>query len=169
MNMRLIAIAIVAENRVIGDGKTQPFSFKEDWKRFKRLTMGCPLIMGRATYDAVGVLPGRTAIVLSRTPETVDCPCDDNGKPRAYAVSDVDEAVSLAQQLSGDGRVFVIGGGQIYRLMWDLVDELDLTEVPQDAEGSVTFPDIDHGWIEIERIPGEQFDFVRYRRADSGV
>lgn len=159
----LTAIAIVARNGVIGNGRDQPFAFSEDWRRFKARTLGHPLIMGRRTYELIGCLPGRLSIVLSRSPQTLVFPSDEQGTPRGYAVDSLAAALTKAAELAEDS--FVIGGGEIYRLAWEWLDELDLTEVHADAEGSVSFPVIDPGeWVEFEREPRGEFDFVRYRR-----
>lgn len=162
--MQLIAIAVVARNRVIGDGADQPFKFPEDWARFKKVTMGHPMIMGRHTHEAMGLLPGRVSIVLTRRPAAIKFPIGDDGQPRGHAVASLDEAIELASQLD-DELAYVIGGGEIYRLAWPLLDELDITEVHQDASGSVVFPEIDPQlWREVSREPRGEFDFVRHER-----
>lgn len=161
--MTIKAIAVVASNGVIGDGIDQPFKFPEDWARFKKVTMGHPLIMGRKTHEAMGLLPGRTSIVLTSRPDAIEFPLGEDGRPRGYAVDSLGKALEHA--LGRDEEVFVIGGGQIYRLAWDHLDELDITEVHAEAEGSVTFPEIDpEQWQEVSREPRGEFDFVRYAR-----
>ncbi|WP_282005286.1 dihydrofolate reductase [Propioniciclava sinopodophylli] len=160
--MPVIAIAIVAANGVLGDGKKQPFEFPEDWARYKRVTLGHPMIMGRATHDAIGRwLPGRTTIIVTRTPQAVELPTD--GRADGRAVASLDEALALARSL--DDTVYVAGGGQVYAQAWDELDELDLTEVHADAEGSVVLPEVDPAvWEEYRREPRGAFDFVGYRR-----
>lgn len=155
-----IAIAIVAANRVIGDGEDQPFKFAEDWRRYKSVTMGHPMIMGRRTHEALGrFLPGRTTIVVTRHPERVDIPEGAD----AVAVGSLQAALDLAA--SQDDTVFIAGGGAIYAAAWPVLTDLDLTEVHADAEGSVRFPAIDPGeWREVSRDPRGEFDFVRYAR-----
>ncbi|HBO53839.1 MAG TPA: dihydrofolate reductase [Janibacter terrae] len=165
--MPVIAIAIVAANGVLGDGEKQPFEFAEDWARYKRVTSGHPMIMGRATHDAIGRwLPGRTTIVVTRSPEAVELPGD--GRAEGRTATSVAEAIDLARSL--DDTVYVAGGGQVYAQAWDELDELDLTEVHADAEGSVLFPDIDPDvWEEYRRDPRGAFDFVGYRRRKAGA
>ena len=160
--MAVIAIAIVARNGVLGDGEAQPFEFAEDWARYKRVTLGHPMIMGRATHDAIGRwLPGRTTIVVTRTPQAVELPTD--GRADGRAVASLDEAIALARSL--DDTVYVAGGGQVYAQAWDELDELDLTEVHADAEGSVLLPEVDADvWDEVRREPRGEFDFVGYVR-----
>ena len=120
------------------------------------------MIMGRGTHDAIGRwLPGRTTIVVTRRPELVTLPTD--GRATGYAASSVEEALALARTL--DDTIYVAGGGQVYREAWPVLTDLDLTEVHADAEGSVTFPDVDPAqWREVRREPREEFDFVGYER-----
>ncbi|WP_285127322.1 dihydrofolate reductase [Propionibacterium freudenreichii] len=113
----VVAIAVVATNGVIGDGHDQPFKFPEDWARFKRVTLGHPLIMGRRTHDAMGLLTGRTNIVVSRTPQAVTWPDQAPEGSHGIAVSSIEEALAVASGL--DQRIYVIGGGQIYKAAWD--------------------------------------------------
>lgn len=161
--MKVVAIAIVARNRVIGDGSGQPFKYAEDWRHFKQATLGHPMIMGRRTFELTGCLPGRTSIVITRTPEAFTFPTGDAGRPSGYSVSSLEQALTLAETL--DEVVYVIGGGEIYRLAWQHLDELDLTEVHADGEGTVDFPIIDPAeWVEAERDCRGEFDFVRYLR-----
>ena len=160
--MSIIAIAIVDANGVIGDGDRQPFEIAEDWARFKRITSGHVLVMGRRTHDAIGRwLPGRTTIVVSRSPDTVVLPTD--GRAVGHAVSSVAAAIDLARRL--DDEVYVAGGGTVYQQAWPQLTDLDLTEVHAAAEGSVFFPPVDPtDWVEVSREPRDGFDFVHYRR-----
>jgi dihydrofolate reductase len=160
--MQLIAIAIVGRNGVIGDGERQPFEIAEDWARFKRVTSGHVLLMGRRTHDAIGRwLPGRSTIVVTSRPESVALPDDDRAD--GYAVASLERAIDLARGL--DEVVFVAGGGTLYTQAWPRLTDLDLTEVHAEAEGSVRFPRIDPAeWVEVAREPHDGFDFVRYRR-----
>lgn len=165
MSARIIAIAIVAANGVLGDGERQPFEFAEDWARYKRVTSGHPMIMGRRTLDAIGRwLPGRVTIVVTSRPETVELPAD--GKATGFAVSSVATALELACSLDDD-EVYVAGGGSIYDQAWPYLTDLDLTEVHAEAEGSVHFPEVNPAeWSEVRREPHAEFDFVGYRRLD---
>ena len=165
MSARIIAIAIVAANGVLGDGERQPFEFAEDWARYKRVTSGHPMIMGRRTLDAIGRwLPGRATIVVTSRPEEVELPTD--GKAAGFAVSSVAAALELASSLDDD-EVYVAGGGSIYAQAWPYLTDLDLTEVHAEAEGSVHFPEVDPAeWSEVRREPHAEFDFVGYRRLD---
>jgi len=158
----LTAIAIVDAHGVIGDGERQPFEIAEDWARFKKVTSGHVLIMGRRTHDAIGRwLPGRTTIVVTHTPDVVQLP--SGGTADGRAVASLEEAIELGRSI--DDEVYVAGGGTIYAQAWPLLTDLDLTEVHAEAEGSVRLPPIDPAdWVEVSREPREGFDFVHYRR-----
>lgn len=168
--MPITAIAIVDAHGVIGDGERQPFEIAEDWARFKRVTTGHVLVMGRRTHDAIGRwLPGRTTIVITSRPESVMLP-DGGSQPdearkraAAYAVSSLQEALQLAQGI--DDTVYIAGGGSVYEQAWPFLTDLDLTEVHAEAEGSVRFPEVAPSeWTEVSREPHDGFDFVHYRR-----
>lgn len=160
--MKIIAIAIVAANSVLGDGERQPFEFAEDWARYKRVTSGHPMIMGRRTHDAIGRwLPGRTTIVVTSNPDAVELPT--SGTATGIAVLSLDEALELASGL--DDEIYIAGGGSIYAQAWEHLTDLDLTMVHAEAVGEVRFPEIDPTeWVEVRREPHEEFDFVGYRR-----
>lgn len=160
--MRIIGIAIVGSNGVIGDGHSQPFQIAEDWARYKQVTSGHPMIMGRRTHDAIGRwLPGRTTIVVTGDPDRIELPTD--GRATGYAVSTLDEALDLARSL--DDEVYVAGGGSIYHQAWPELTELDLTEVDAEADGTVFFPPIEPSeWQEVAREQRDGFAFVRYLR-----
>ena len=153
----IIGIAAVAANGVIGVGNDIPWRIPADWQRFKALTMGHVLIMGRKTYDSIGrSLPGRTTLVITR-----DRMWRGEG---VRAVPSVDEALDQALVLDPQ-TVFVAGGGEIYRAAWDRLTGLEITEVDQNPLGEVKFPDIDPDkWIETGREPHDGYSFVSYRR-----
>jgi dihydrofolate reductase len=154
----IIGIAAVAANGVIGAGNDIPWRIPADWQRFKTLTMGNVLIMGRKTYDSIGrPLPGRTMFVITR-----DRMWRGEG---VRAVPSVDEALGQALLLDTQ-TIFVAGGGEIYRAAWDRLTGLEITEVDQNPNGEVTFPEIDpDDWIETAREPRDGYSFVSYRRS----
>ena len=118
-----IAIAIVAANGVLGDGEKQPFEFAEDWARYKRVTLGHPMIMGRRTHDAIGrFLPGRTTIIVTRRPETVEIPDGVD----AYAVASVDAALDLAAVSYTHLDVYKRQGLTVARAVWDQLPNEDI-------------------------------------------
>jgi dihydrofolate reductase len=153
----IIAIAAVAANGVIGAGNDIPWRIPADWKRFKAVTMGSVLIMGRKTYDSIGrPLPGRTTFVITR-----DRMWRGAG---VCAVPSVDEAFDQAMLLN-PRVIFVAGGGEIYRAAWDRLTGLEITEVNQQPAGEVIFPEIDpEDWLETGREPHDEYTFVSYRR-----
>lgn len=124
-------IVAVAQNGVIGGGNTLLWHISEDLRRFKSITMGHPVIMGRRTFESVGrPLPGRTNVVVSRredyTPEGVT------------VVRSLEEAFALFPQ---EEEIFVTGGGQIYAQAMPLADKLYLTTVEKNYDGDTRFPD----------------------------
>lgn len=151
----------MAKNRVIGrDGKI-PWHISDDLKRFKALTMGHPVVMGRKTYESIGrALPGRTNIVLSRNaefspPDAVTVPslkeALDVAKGGGAASEGGEPLASLASR-SGrpEGReVFVIGGQSLYEQALPVADRIYLTLVDVKVEGDAFFPEIDEGRWEI--------------------
>ena len=153
-------IAAVARNGAIGKDNALLWHLPQDLQHFKRTTLGCPIIMGRKTWDSIGrPLPGRHNIVISRDP--------------AWQAAGVSTASSLshAVQLAGDvAKVFVIGGAQIYALALPQADELVLTEVDIDVEGDTYFPTWNkQDFTEVSRevhVPpdGLAYTFVTYQR-----
>jgi dihydrofolate reductase len=131
--MRLSIIVAMARNRVIGRSGTLPWRLSADLRRFKRLTMGHPIIMGRKTYESIGrLLPGRTSIVVSRN---VDF------RPSGVEVArNLTDAIRLA---SASDEAFVVGGGQVYAESLPLADRLYITAVDADVEGDTFFPPFD--------------------------
>ncbi len=130
---RLTLIAAVARNGTIGKDNTLPWRLSEDLKRFKALTMGHPIIMGRKTWESLGrPLPGRSNIVITR----------DKGYRAggATVVHAIDEALATAQDAA---EVFVIGGAEIYAMTLPRADCLQLTELAADFDGDVHFPPFD--------------------------
>ena len=143
---KVVLIVAMARNRVIGKDGALPWRLPEDLKRFRSLTMGHPIVMGRKTYDSIGrALPGRRNIVISRQPD--------------LAIEGVETAASLAEALamtSGADEVFVIGGQQIYQAALPIADRIELTQIDTDFEGDVLFPEIDPAqWRESRQQPGQ--------------
>jgi dihydrofolate reductase len=127
----LSLIAAVARNGAIGKDNALLWRLPADLQFFKRTTLGCPVIMGRKTYDSIGrPLPGRRNIVVSRNVQWQAAGVD--------AVTSLDAALAL---VAGTPKVFVIGGSQLYAQTLPLADELVLTEVDADYEGDTFFPE----------------------------
>ena len=153
-------VAALARNRVIGTGNRLPWHLPEDLKRFKRLTMGAPVIMGRKTHQSIleqagRPLPGRRNIVVTRQADARWDGCE--------VARSLDDAIALAGEAP---EVFVIGGAELYRLALPRADRLYLTLIDADYEGDTFFPAFDPAdWRETAREPGAGFAFVTYERS----
>ena len=153
----VVAVAAVASNGVIGAGNDIPWRIPEDWRRFRLLTLGHVLVMGRKTYDSIGrPLPGRTTVVVTR---------DRSWQAESvHVAASVEEALATAEGLRA-GTIFVAGGGEVYRACWDRLDRLEITEVHRETAGDVTFPDVTPGeWRESFRDDRDGFSWVSYDR-----
>ncbi|TAN65572.1 MAG: dihydrofolate reductase [Methylobacter sp.] len=147
--MKISLIVAMASNRVIGLDNQMPWHLSADLKKFKKITMGAPILMGRKTYESIGrPLPGRTNIIISRNPAYL--PSTGSGQELVCRVfNDIDQA--LASCCDRD-EVFIIGGSDFYKSMLPVADTLYLTQIHQAFSGDTFFPDIDpEQWIEVER------------------
>jgi dihydrofolate reductase len=149
IDVSVALIAAVADNGVIGDGAAMPWRLSSDLRRFKALTLGKPVVMGRRTFESIGKpLPGRTNIVVTRNP--------DFASAGIVVVTDIAGALATARQAAredGHREAFVIGGGEVYRQAMTAADCLHITHVHARPAGDVTFPPIeDYLW---ERISAE--------------
>ena len=156
----LVGIAAVARNGVIGAAGDIPWRIPADWRRFKALTLGHVLVMGRRTYDSIGApLPGRTTVVVTRDPGW--------SHDGVVVVSTPTEAVVRARERAR-GPVFVAGGGELYRALWARLGRLEITEVDREPAGEVRFPEILAGdWHETAREPHDGYSFVTYERTQT--
>lgn len=137
-DIKISAIAAMAKNHVIGKGNQIPWHIPEDFKYFKRTTLGKPIIMGRKTWDSLGgkALPKRANIVISRNPQT---PADG-----LIAATSIDEAIKTAKDIAqkdGIDEIFIIGGSEIYRQTLPQTNRLYLTVIDKDYDGDAKFPD----------------------------
>lgn len=131
----MISIIVAAsENMVIGKKGGLPWYIPEDLKRFKNITIGHPIIMGRKTHQSIGrSLPNRTNIIITR---------DEKYKARGcIIVNSVDQALQQAQGKPGAQEIFIIGGGEIYQQVMNKVERIYLTLIKGDLDGDVYFPD----------------------------
>jgi dihydrofolate reductase len=155
--MRTIVVAI-GDNGVIGRDGGLPWPPTGDLAHFKSLTMGHPMVMGRATFESIGrPLPGRTSIVVTRDPAW--------SADGVEVVGGLDAALSTAARLDDD--VFLIGGAQVYAaaLAADVVDRMVVTRVHQSPAGDAWFPEVDWSqWPEISRQAHDGFDIVTHER-----
>lgn len=166
MAIVLTLIAALDRNRAIGRGNALPWHLPSDLKRFKSLTLGKPLLMGRRTAESLGrALPGRRNLVLTRSGRV---PFDG-----MQAVASVDEAIGSASE-GGAGELCVIGGAQVYALVLPLAGRMHLTHVDTAVGGAdAHFPAFDPArWRAISRQPhpadgrhAHAFEFVDYERA----
>jgi dihydrofolate reductase len=150
---RISIVVAVAENGVIGNRGALPWRIPEDLKRFKALTMGKPVIMGRKTWDSLPrrPLPGRTNIVVTRNPEF--------RAEGAIVAHGFDEAVAKA----GADEIAVIGGEAIFAAALPLAETIHLTEVAASPEGDAFMPPIDRTlWREVSREGPYEADGLRY-------
>lgn len=169
--MKISLIAAISENRVIGRDNELPWHISEDLKRFKEITQGHPVIMGRKTYESIGrLLPNRTNIIITR---------DKNYSVEgAVIVHSLDESIEKAKKSIHDSRiktvelsnmnhvpstdeneVFIIGGGQIFEQAIRVADKLYITIVHKSIEGDVYFPDYSEFKKEVYRRESSNSEF----------
>lgn len=162
--MKLSMIVALDRNRGIGQGNAMPWHLPDDFKHFKALTLGKPILMGRRTAESIGrVLPGRTNLVLTRSGQV---PFEG-----MRAVASLDEAKAIAEG-EGAGELCVIGGGEIFRQLLDQASDLYLTWVDAEVPADTHFPQVDPQlWRETssEPHPADErhvyaFRFVHYVR-----
>lgn len=163
--MKIFIIAAKAENNVIGKSNDLVWKLPSDFRRFKSLTTGHHLLMGRKTFESLGKpLPNRTHLVITRN-KNYEVP---DGH---YVFESVEQAMIYCKK-SELNELFVIGGGEIYAQTIDLADELILTEVAVSPDGDAFFPEINRKiWEETSRQyhPADEnhqhaFSFVNYQK-----
>ncbi len=167
--MGICHIVAASRNWVIGlDGK-MPWHLSEDLKYFKKTTQGCPVIMGRKTFESIGkALPGRFNVILSRS--------DLNLPEGCTLVKSLEEALQLAQSwweknshnFGGEQNIFIIGGGDLYRSSLQRIDRIYLTAIDREIEGDTYYPAVDEFQFKLLKsetleIP-ERFSFQVYER-----
>jgi len=157
---KLSLIVAIAQNRVIGANNALPWHLPEDLKRFRALTTGHHIIMGRKTYESLNrLLPNRTTIIVTRNA--------DYKVPGALIAHSLAEAIT---QAGSDDEVFLIGGAELYRDGLNSADKLYLTEIEASFEGDAFFPEINLAeWAEISREEhisekGLGFSYITYQR-----
>jgi dihydrofolate reductase len=157
-------IAAIAKNNALGKNNDLIWHLPADLKRFKRITTGHHIIMGRKTFESIGKpLPNRTTIIITRN--------KDYYKDGCLIAHSLEEALEMTED---DDKIFVIGGEQIYSyaIKNNLVDYLDITHVHHEFEADAFFPEIDATiWESIEREDFEadeknkfNYSFVRYKK-----
>ena len=162
MKPRISLLVAMAKNRVIGVNNTLPWHLPADLKRFKAMTMEHHIVMGRKTYESIGMpLPGRTSVVVTRNA--------DYAPPGVVVANSLEAALSAC---GSDTEIFVIGGAEIFTQALEFADTLYITEIKRDVAGDVSFPKFDKTeWQEISREVHHQetpepleYHFVQYRR-----
>lgn len=161
MRPRVVMVAALAKNRVIGREGQLPWRLPDDLKHFKALTLGKPVIMGRKTYDAIGrPLPERLNVVMTRRAPTAIEGC--------VVVSGVEEALAGCGEVP---EIAIIGGGTIYEAFLPRADVLELTQVDAEVEGDAHFPPWEQDFREVGRIEhpadpkhAHAFAFTRWER-----
>jgi dihydrofolate reductase len=158
--MKKIIIVAVAKNNVIGKDGIMPWHSKEDLKHFKETTMSFPLIMGRKTFYSIGGKPlkGRLNIILTRD-KSFQKP---EGEVEVF--SDINDAYKFCEEKKYE-KVFVIGGGEIYKQEINNVDELQISVMKVEVEGDTFFPQIDNDiWEVTEETEYSEFTLKIYRK-----
>lgn len=162
--MKLSMIVALDRNRGIGQGNAMPWHLPDDFKHFKALTLGKPILMGRKTAESIGrVLPGRTNLVLTRSGQV---PFEG-----MRAVASLDEAKAIAER-EGASELCIIGGGKIFHQLLDQASDLYLTWVDAEVPADTHFPEVDaQDWREVSSEPhpaderhAHAFRFVHYVR-----
>ncbi len=136
------AIAAIGRNRELGLNGKLPWHVPEDLKHFKETTLGHPVIMGRKTFESLGIkkpLPGRLNIIVTRNP--------DYRAEGAVVVSSVEDAIAEAS-MHDQQEIFIIGGGEIFKLAWPYLTKLYLTVINADFEADTFFPE----YVEFGRV-----------------
>lgn len=153
---KIIIIAAVSKNNVLGNNGKIPWNYKEDMARFKFRTTGNIVIMGRKTFESIGKpLPDRFNIVVSSSlnfkQENLIC------------VQSLKDAIDAAEKYSGD--IYICGGERIYKEALAYADEIELTLIKNEFEGDAFFPEIDKNrFKEINREVHEKLDFITYKK-----
>lgn len=160
MIKNLSLIVALAHNNVIGINNTLPWHLPEDLKRFRTLTTGHHIIMGRKTYESLGrLLPERTTVIVTRN--------KDYKLEGALIAHSLESAVALCKN---DDEVFLIGGAELYQDGLKFADKLYITEVDLSVEGDAFFPQLDLNlWLETSRealtsAQGLPFSYITYTR-----
>ena len=143
---RVGMIVACAQNGVIGDSGDLPWHLPRDLKHFMQSTRGCPVVMGRKTFETLdNPLPNRLNIILSRTMST--------DQPVGVRVArDIKDGIRIGQESGLEGPVWIAGGGDIYRQAMDMVDLIVCTRVHAEVDGDTVFPNIDsEQWSRVKK------------------
>lgn len=165
--MKISMIAAMTENRVIGKNKDLPWHLPDDFAYFKKKTKGHHVLMGRKNFESLPdkfrPLPDRVNMILSRN--------EDLDIKDTLVFQDIEEAISHAEG-NNEPELFIIGGGEIYKMALDYADRIYLTEIHTELDGDTYFPEFNKNqWEEVDRKHHEKderhqysFDFVVYEK-----
>lgn len=155
--MRISIIAAIATNRALGKGNKLIYAISDDLKRFKEITLGHPIIMGRKTFESIGrALPSRTNIVITRDPNF--------STKEVVVVNSLEKALEEAKKVE-DQEIFIIGGGQIFQQSIGFADKLYLTIIEDNPEADTFFPDYSDFTKKVFEESHES-DGIKYRFLD---
>ena len=164
MKKEICAIVAMGDDREIGYENKLIWRISEDLKRFKALTMGHPIVMGRKTFESLPKpLPGRTNIVITRNPEYAPEGC--------VIAHSIEKALELAANSEGGDKIFIIGGGEIYKQAFPLLNRLEITHIHENSDADTFFPQFtmqewtltDKSDIK-ETLDGINYTFESYKR-----
>jgi dihydrofolate reductase len=152
-------IVAISKNRVIGDSNKLIWHIPADLKRFKEVTTGHPIVMGRKTYESIGrPLPNRRNIIITRDNDFQTKGCE--------VVNSIEEALLLT-----NNNCFIIGGGEIYKQTIHLAEQIYMTQVDEEFEGDTNFPELDKSWYVSKREDFQKdeknpynYSFIFYER-----
>lgn len=166
MSLQIVLIYARAANGAIGNEGDLPWRLPADLKRFKALTIGKPMVMGRKTFESLpGLLPGRRHIVLSQR--------DDWRPEGAEMAASRDQAIALATQNNEAGEIAVIGGAAIYDLFWPIATRIELTQIHEDYPGDTFMKAPSPDWALVAEDAHEAkgafpaFTFQTYRKSEA--
>ncbi len=156
--MKIIIISAVAQNGVIGKSSGEmSWHDREEFRHFKKTTLGYPIIMGRKTFESLGKpLKERLNVVITSKPD-YRIPYEE-----VKIYHSLSEAVEIVAKLN-PAKIFIIGGGEIYRQALEIADEMIISIMKFEAKGDVFFPEIDSDiWKEVSRDKRDKFDIITY-------
>ena len=156
-----IIVVAIAQNGVIGKEGRLPWHLPSDLRHFKKTTMGNPLLMGRKTFESIGKpLPGRDNLVLTRNREW--------SFPGCITLNNIEESVDFCRKYE---KVFIIGGGDIFRIALDITDVIIVTRLKREVEGDVFFPEIKSSEFKLTETVDydieEPYSILRYERINN--
>ena len=172
------AIVAIGHNRVIGKGNTLLWHIPDDLKRYKQLTMGHPVVMGRKTFESIlqilgKPLPGRINIVITRDPSALarfdlDTKFDVNSQTnntQVLIVGSLEEGLEKAREIDQD-EIFIGGGSQIYEQALPMVDKLYVTLIDDEKEGDAYFPAYENDFPKMTFHEDREHEKLKYKWVD---